>query len=125
MSGPIDPFSTKYWEPHQPSAESKARGLGATVVTAMEPPRKPLTTTNRVLPTSLAVGTTPVKKLVPPEYMEDFKRAIDGSDMTKAGLIEQLKKAFPKVGKDNIKNTLELVAERVGEKRDDKRWVLK
>jgi chromatin assembly factor 1 subunit A len=57
--------------------------------------------------------------------MEDFKRAIDGSDMTKAGLIEQLKKAFPKVGKDNIKNTLELVAERVGEKRDDKRWVLK
>jgi chromatin assembly factor 1 subunit A len=96
----------------------------------MEPPRKPLTAANRVFP-SVAVGTPGVKKgdaskkLVPPEYMEDFKRSIDGSDMTKAGLIEQLKKAFPKVGKDNIKNTLELVAERVGEKRDDKRWVLK
>ncbi|KAA8912417.1 chromatin assembly factor 1 subunit A-domain-containing protein [Sphaerosporella brunnea] len=120
VSGPIDPFSTKYWEP-QSSAENKARNA---IVTTMEPPRKPLIGMNRVLPT--VVGATGAsKKLVPPEYMEDFKRAIDGSDMTKAGLIEQLKKAFPKVGKDNIKNTLELIAERVGEKRDDKRWVLK
>ena len=101
----------------------------------MEPPRKPPTALNRTLPAAgaaaaaIAAAATTVsgapKKLVPPEYMEEFKRAIDGSDMTKAGLIEVLKKAFPKIGKDNIKNTLDLVAERVGEKRDNKRWVLK
>jgi chromatin assembly factor 1 subunit A len=64
------------------------------------------------------------KRLVPPECMDDFKHAINGSDMTKAGLIEVLKKAFPKIPKENIKNTLDLVAKRVGEKRDDKRWIL-
>jgi len=97
----------------------------------MEPPRKPLTSTNRILPAVAGSSAAPGKKdvtarkLVPPEFMEDFKRAIDGSDMTKAGLIEVLKKTFPKIGKDHIKNTLDLVADRVGEKRDDKRWVLK
>ena len=109
-------------------AENKPRP--ATMVTAMDPPRKPPPPTNRIHP-SIAISNAASakrdagRKLVPPEYMEDFKRAIDGSDMTKAGLIEQLKKAFPKVGKDNIKNTLEIVAERVGEKRDDKRWILR
>ena len=64
-------------------------------------------------------------KLVPDELLADFKLAIDGSDMTKAGLVEALKKVFPKVGKDNIRNTIDLVAERVGDKRSSKRWVLK
>lgn len=65
------------------------------------------------------------KKYVPDDELEDFKKAIDGSDMTKAGLIEVLKKTFPKIPKDAIKNSLDLVAERVGNKRDEKRWILK
>lgn len=32
------------------------------------------------------------KRMVAPEVLEDFKRAVDGSDLTKAGLIEILKK---------------------------------
>ncbi|KAF8536678.1 chromatin assembly factor 1 subunit A-domain-containing protein [Trichophaea hybrida] len=128
ITTPIDPFSTKYWEP-QPPAEPTTRPK--TFFTSMEPPRKPLASTNRILLAVAGTAATPgkkdatTKKLVPPEFMEDFKRAIDGSDMTKAGLIEVLKKTFPKIGKDHIKNTLDLVADRVGEKRDDKRWVLK
>ncbi|KAL9616345.1 MAG: hypothetical protein Q9204_008584 [Flavoplaca sp. TL-2023a] len=57
--------------------------------------------------------------------MEDFKRAVDGSDLTKAGLIEILKKQFPKQSKDAIKDTLGMIAERTGSKEKDKRWVIK
>ena len=58
-----------------------------------------------------------LQKLIPPEMLEDFKSAIVGSDMTKAALVEQLKKRFPKIGKENIRNSLNLVAHRV--------WMLK
>lgn len=104
----------------------------------MAPPRQPLASSNQNLaipatsattaPTAastIAAASSAGRKIVPPEEMENFRRAIDGSDMTKAGLIEVLKKAFPKITKDAIKNTLDLVAERVGDKKDDKRWVLK
>ncbi|KAL8898369.1 MAG: hypothetical protein Q9192_002123 [Flavoplaca navasiana] len=64
-------------------------------------------------------------KRVAVEVMEDFKRAVDGSDLTKAGLIEILKKQFPKQSKDAIKDTLGMIAERVGPKEKDKRWVVK
>ena len=57
--------------------------------------------------------------------MAEFKAAIQGSDLTKAGLIEILKKQFPKTSKDAIKDTLGLVAERVGGKEVDKRWVVR
>lgn len=33
-----------------------------------------------------------VTQPVPPELMAEFKKAIDGSDLTKAGLVEVLKK---------------------------------
>lgn len=32
------------------------------------------------------------KRLVPDDQLEDFKRAIDGSDLTKIAIIEALKK---------------------------------
>ena len=110
----------------------------------MDPPQRPSQLTARLLPAvAAATGASPnnpvltlgpgrkdnsgrqPQKLVPPEMLEDFKRAVVGSDMTKAGLIEHLKKTFPKIGKDHIRNSLDLVAHRVGDKRDDKRWVLK
>ena len=78
----------------------------------MDPPRIPLTTLNHAnlpipYPTSTLGGlktatdipaihstkpSKPSKRTVAPEVMEDFKRAVDGSDLTKAGLIEILKK---------------------------------
>lgn len=79
----------------------------------MEPPRIPLNTINRTnvaLPTPglAAAGLKPPpsyvngppqskasqapKRMVAPDVLEDFKRAVEGSDLTKAGLVEVLKK---------------------------------
>ena len=56
--------------------------------------------------------------------MEAFKREVQGNDLSKVGLIEVLKKKFPGRGAAAIKDTLELVAKRVGGKASEKRWVL-
>ncbi|KAL9117607.1 MAG: hypothetical protein Q9187_005855 [Circinaria calcarea] len=64
-------------------------------------------------------------KPLPSELLDDFKRAVQGSDLTKAGLVEVLKKQFPKAAKDTIKDTINEIAERVGAKEADKRWRLK
>lgn len=56
--------------------------------------------------------------------MPAFKAAIQGSDLSKVGLIEVLKKKFPGRSAAAIKGTLETVARRVGVKEVDKRWVL-
>lgn len=65
------------------------------------------------------------KKLVPEEYMEAFKNAVEGSDLSKIGLIEVLNKSFKGVKKGDIKNTLERFAERKGVVEREKRWVWK
>ena len=88
----------------------------------------------------------PLKKPFPAEMLPDLKKAVEGSDLTKAGLVEILKKRFveyrilsifplrspanirhrfPKVGKDAIHYTLGLIAERVGKTESEKRWILK
>ncbi|KAL9127467.1 MAG: hypothetical protein Q9217_003667 [Psora testacea] len=67
----------------------------------------------------------PNKRLIPNDLFEDFKKAVQGSDLTKVGLVEVLKKQFPKQSKDVLKDTLDLVAERVGGKLAEKRWVLR
>jgi chromatin assembly factor 1 subunit A len=64
------------------------------------------------------------KKLIPAEDMEAFKQAVSGSDLSKVGLVEVLKKKFPGRAGAAIKGTLETVAKRVGVKEVDKRWVL-
>lgn len=37
-------------------------------------------------------NTSKVKKPFPPEHMEEFKQTVEGCDLSKAGLIEVLKK---------------------------------
>jgi chromatin assembly factor 1 subunit A len=64
------------------------------------------------------------KKLVSAEDMPAFKQEIAGSNLSKVGLIEVLKKKFPGRSGAAIKSTLELVAKRVGAKEADKRWVI-
>ncbi len=65
------------------------------------------------------------KKLIPADDIPAFKQAILKFDnLTKTGLIEVLKKEFPGRGAPCIKATLEGVAQRVGAKEADKRWVL-
>lgn len=56
--------------------------------------------------------------------MPAFKSAVQGSDLSKIGLIEVLKKKFPGRPAAAIKGTLETVAKRVGAKEVDKRWVI-
>ena len=79
----------------------------------MDPPRIPLNTVNRTntlfpnaaLPlnsinayspskdnSAPAKPPKPPKRYIPPEVMNDFKLAVHGNDLTKAGLVEILKK---------------------------------
>ena len=75
----------------------------------MEPPRIPLNPINRqntLLNSSAAVSgmktaesdaTSPMKppkgpkRLIPTEFLDDFKKAVDGNELTKLGLVEVLK----------------------------------
>ena len=99
------------------------------------PPRAPLTqrTMNGLLntlnstPKSAPVTTSKPaapKKMVPDDQLPAFKAEIQGKDLTKIGMIEALKKAFPKLPKAAIINTLSTVAARVGPTEKEKRWVL-
>jgi len=62
--------------------------------------------------------------MIAPDQLQEFKAEVEGQDLTKIGLIEALKKKFPKVPKDAISNTLTAVAKRVGPSEKEKRWVL-
>lgn len=134
QSFPIDPFSTKHWEdelrakPTLPKAET---------IAVMQPPRLPLGTlaqntlpivyhdANRDgKPPTLSSVSNKTPRLIDVEFLADFKKAVHGSDLTKTGLIEILKKQFPKCSKDAIKDTLQFVAVRVGKKEADKKWQL-
>ena len=147
---PIDPYSIAYWVQHQASLPSvNQRPVSPSPAGSMQPPRLPLHASNGNLlgpqtllePTShsenspaaaksLAIqsnktGTSAKpKKTVPSDLLPAFKQAISGSDMNKVALTEILKKQFPKVSKDVIKATLDVVASRQGLKEADKRWVL-
>lgn len=140
----IDPYSTIYW----PDAISNSTQVptSRTSQSVMDPPRIPLNVTNRVnllvpshssgvdglkpqqISTNQSLQHKPSqapKRMVSQDVLEDFKRAIEGSDLTKAGLVEVLKKQFPKQSKDAIKDTIGAVAERVGKREQDKKWVIK
>ncbi|KAL8934042.1 MAG: hypothetical protein Q9211_005440 [Gyalolechia sp. 1 TL-2023] len=104
----VDPYSTIYW--HDEMSTSTQVPSSRTSQSVMDPPRIPLNATNRTnllvpKPTIAAAGLKPQKsntnsslptkapkRMVTPDVIEEFKRAIDGSDLTKAGLVEILKK---------------------------------
>ncbi|KAF2084645.1 hypothetical protein K490DRAFT_59445 [Saccharata proteae CBS 121410] len=126
----IDPFSTAYWQPEPSSAPNTVSAKEPSGQGLMNPPRLPL----HARPDGVINGANlapngasvpkPLKRLVPPEMMAEFKATIQGSDMTKLALIEALKKKFPKMTKDAITNTLPIVAKRVGSSNQEKRWAL-
>ncbi|CAE7186870.1 hypothetical protein P3342_008628 [Pyrenophora teres f. teres] len=133
----IDPFATSYWELDSTAVASVATVAKKDSSTSgvMNPPRAPLTqrTMNGMLNTLNAPQNPPVttpgkptkaKRMVPPEQLPAFKAEVEGKDLTKIGMIEALKKVFPKLPKDAITNTLSVVAARVGPTEKEKRWVL-
>lgn len=73
---------------------------------------------------SVDAKTGKPKRMVDASLLPAFKAEISGSDLTKIGMIEALKKKFPKVPKDAITNTLTDVAQRIGPSAAEKRWVL-
>ncbi|KAF1835352.1 hypothetical protein BDW02DRAFT_568087 [Decorospora gaudefroyi] len=133
----IDPFSATYWAPDPGTAAPittavKKDSLNSGV---MDPPRAPLThrTMNGMLnalngPKNPPSGTpgkpAKAKRMIPTEQLDAFKAEIEGKDLTKIGMVEALKKVFPKLPKDAITNTLSVVAARVGPTEKEKRWVV-
>lgn len=74
------------------------------------------------LPTTSKGGKE--KKVLSPEDLASFKEEVQGSNLSKVGLIEVLKKKFPKATGSMVKATLEAVAQRVGKKENEKRWIV-
>jgi chromatin assembly factor 1 subunit A len=133
----IDPFSTAYWTPEPTPAVVSNMPMSKDTSTngSMNPPRAPLAqrTMNGLLNTlntpqsSSSTNTSKpgkAKRLIPNDQLPAFKAEIEGKDLTKIGMVEALKKVFPKFPKDAITNTLSVVAARVGPTEKEKRWVL-
>ncbi|KAH2429451.1 hypothetical protein KXW35_001215, partial [Aspergillus fumigatus] len=125
---PIDPFSTAYWQKPKPTEQLPAGGVGrCTLHSFMVVP--PSTQSQTAAPATAGVTPTlltasgKAKRTLTPEQLAEFKEVVNGSDLTKTGLIEVLKKRFPKISKDVLKETLTHVATRVGQREVDKKWV--
>jgi chromatin assembly factor 1 subunit A len=148
----IDPFSNSYWAP-APSVTTmeppriplntiKNTSVNFNTSSAISKPVKQFfTPASEVLKSQssspVLLGLPPqlqaqppknkdtkLKKLLADSDMDAFKQAIDGSDLSKVGLIEVLKKKFPGRPAASIKATLEVVARREGKKEVEKRWAL-
>lgn len=129
--------------------QSEPQSMSEATIKSMPPPRVPLSTVslshniaNYLSPNTMPTTSTdenansgqktrgrasnPNKelKMISDEFMVAFKQAVHGSDLTKAGLIEILKKQFPKCSKDAIRDTLGAIAVRVGKKESEKKWSL-
>ncbi|PLN80090.1 chromatin assembly factor 1 subunit A-domain-containing protein [Aspergillus taichungensis] len=123
---PIDPFSTAYWAPAPTpvGAGAGAAGPGRSSLHAfLGGGASAAGTAGSAGGADGVVGPGRAKRAFPTDQLEEFKRAVDGSDLSKLGLIEILKKRFPKVSKEVLKETLNSVATRVGQKEVDKKWV--
>ncbi|EAU31210.1 conserved hypothetical protein [Aspergillus terreus NIH2624] len=122
---PIDPFSTVYWQ--KPKAADPVQGASAgrgPLDTFMGTPTSAGASTQDGAALAVVVPTK-AKRTFPPDQLEEFKQVVNGSDLTKTGLIEILKKRFPKVSKEVLKDTLNSLATRVGQKEVEKKWVCK
>ncbi|CUS07839.1 unnamed protein product [Tuber aestivum] len=137
VSGPIDPFSTSYWNPVAPPQLQSAQVVHNPIkamsqffqATGNRNPQSTMPPPGASVSTAQVVTGEPSKQpkpkqLIPAEDMAAFKRAIEGSDLTKAAMIEHLKKVFPQLNKQAIKNSLGQVAQRRGQTEKDKRWFL-
>jgi chromatin assembly factor 1 subunit A len=97
--------------------------------TTVAPPQNkpffaPASSSSSTIPSSTRSKSAKPPKLLPADDIPKFKEAVQGSNLSKVGLIEVLKKQFPGRPAAAIKGTLETVARRVGVKEVDKRWVV-
>ncbi|KAK0128786.1 hypothetical protein ONS95_000736 [Cadophora gregata] len=145
----IDPFSTAYWDPPEPVKSTMEppriplntmKSTSANINSLFAPKSSPTTdfvkSSSMLTPSTLSSAAqfqqptksttkdAKPKKSLSADDLPAFKAAIQGSDLSKVGLIEVLKKKFPGRPAAAIKGTLETVAKRVGAKEVDKRWVI-
>ena len=143
----IDPFSTQYWAPapnikpmvppRAPLNAVKASGStmninGNKLVKPFFPNASDLLKVSGPPSThvqTLSVGSGKPKpdkstKTMAAADMPNFRDAIRGSNLTKAGIIEVLHKQFPDSTKAQVKNTLDSIATRIGKSEKDKMWSL-
>jgi len=130
VQGPIDPFSASYWShaqvtnnPHNAIKQFFPVIDNVNPQSAMPPPGPPVGTAQAIAGETSKKKAKPVL-LVPAEEMAAFKQAIEGSDLTKAAMVEHLKKKFPHLYKEAIKNSLAQVAQRRGKTEKEKKWFL-
>jgi chromatin assembly factor 1 subunit A len=145
----IDPFSTGYWEPvstkvttmdpprlplNTLKSNSLCNNSSSSSASTTSKPVKPFfapasTYSNFSIDSAAskpqyAANKGKEKKLLPKEDWASFKDEVQGSNLSKVGLIEVLKKRFPKATGGMVKATLEAVAQRVGKKESEKRWIV-
>lgn len=120
-TGSIDPFSTSYWEPEP----KPATAVTTTKTDKMPPPPAPANAFAAISSSAPATGSN-VVKLVKDELLNDFKQAIlDHKTLSKVGIIEFISNQFrDSASRVEVKNTLELVAEKKGKGRS-KEWDLR
>ncbi|KAJ5620885.1 hypothetical protein N7510_004869 [Penicillium lagena] len=120
---PIKPLSDEYWQKPQPN--NPGTGCTEEPGTANAPCflGGPAGQATPAVGAGLPATVSKAKRPFPPEQLDEFKKAVEGNDLSKIGLVEILKKKFPKVSKDTLKATLDQVAVRVGQKEADKKWV--
>ncbi|KAH8199797.1 hypothetical protein TruAng_006020 [Truncatella angustata] len=122
----IDPFSSDYWQPKATPgtscAQSKISSSTKSVKAGMAPPPAPGSSTQ---------AQPDWNTLVPKSLLGDFKRAVVSKDinfLTKVGIVDMLSKTFSSVTKNQVRATLDYVAERSslpGAKKSAKVWVLR
>ncbi|KND93535.1 Chromatin assembly factor 1 subunit rlf2 [Tolypocladium ophioglossoides CBS 100239] len=119
----IDPWSTRYWEPEYKIKPAKGAQTSETG-TKMAPPPTPVSAFAALK--GHATGAAGSMKLVKSELMNDVKRAIlDNKALSKVGIIDFIFHQFRDgVSRAEVKNTIELVAEKKGAGRS-KEWDLK
>lgn len=126
----IDPFATTYWPSNAKTTSSSSPGQAKTksgekaakpaasdktTKAAMPPPPTPANNPDVVAGTSNILD--PVLDLIPAHLMEEFKAAVmQFKFLAKSALLPTLKKQFDRCTKDQIKATLEHVAEKHGRK---------
>ncbi|KHO01438.1 Chromatin assembly factor 1 subunit A [Metarhizium album ARSEF 1941] len=120
----IDPFSSQYWETEVKAQPVKV-SLSATESAAKMPP-PPAPTNAFAALDGCAANVAASAKLVKPELLNDFKRAIlDNKALSKVGIIDFIFHQFrSSVSRAEVRNTLEHVAEKKGAGRS-KEWDLK
>ncbi|KAF4980996.1 hypothetical protein FZEAL_3111 [Fusarium zealandicum] len=118
----IDPFSTQYWEPEIKARTTRAAPAVETGARMAPPP----TRVNAFVALTSGTGAGGNPKLVKAELMDDVKQAIlANKSLSKAGIIDYVFHKFQDdVSRTEVKNTLELVAEKTGKGRT-KEWTLR